>query len=81
MMVLINKAMTVAGKKMESGTAADLASFTDKTSIASYAQQSIATLLKNGIMEGNGGKANPSGLATRAEAAVLAYRVYNFGSH
>ncbi|MNI49563.1 Endo-1,4-beta-xylanase A precursor [compost metagenome] len=81
MMVIIDKAMSIADMNIAKGSAADLNTFSDRTSIASYAKSSIATLYKNSIMTGNSGKVNPSLPATRAEAAVLIYRVYNINSN
>ncbi len=77
MMVFINKAMIVAKKNLAAGTTADLNAFTDRTSITSYAEQSVATLVKNGIVSGSGANINPLGNVTRAETAVLIYKVYN----
>lgn len=77
MMVLINRAMTVAKKNLTAGTSADLAKFTDKETVSSYALESISTLIKNGIVAGDGKNINPLGNATRAETAVLIYMMYN----
>lgn len=76
MMVLINKAMKIAGKELAAGSDADLSKFSDRTRIASYARQSVATLVKNGIVAGSGTTVNPIGNATRAETAVLIYKIY-----
>ena len=77
MMTLINRAMLAAKRDLASGTAADLEKFADKASVAFYAAQSVATLVKNGIVTGDAGNINPLGNATRAETAVLIYRIYN----
>lgn len=77
LMTLIDRAMEVANKELAAGTDADIAAFVDKSSIASYAVQSISTLVKNGIVTGDGTNINPLGNATRAETAVLIYRIYN----
>jgi hypothetical protein len=37
----------------------------------------VAALVKNGLVEGDQNKLNPNGHATRAEAAVMLYRVFN----
>ncbi|MDI4646365.1 S-layer homology domain-containing protein [Cohnella hashimotonis] len=79
MMVLVDKALTAANIPATRGTSTDLDAFADKFSVAAYAQSSAATLYKNGIIKGDGSKVNPTGFATRAEAAVLAYRIYNLG--
>jgi hypothetical protein len=77
MMTLIDRAMKVAKKDLAAGTDADLSKFSDRSNVASYAAQSVATLIKNGIVTGDGAKVNPLGNATRAETAVLIYRIYN----
>ncbi len=77
MMVMIDLAMTAAEHSLERGSAADLAVFKDQDHVASYAAQSAATLVKSGIVQGSGEGINPLGIATRAEAAVLIYRIYN----
>lgn len=77
LMVLIDRAMKIAGKELVEGHESDLDIFADKSVIAPYALKSIATLVKNGIVLGDGSLINPLGNATRAETAVLIYRVYN----
>ncbi len=77
MMVMIGRAMTAAGHSLNRGSAADLAGFKDRANVASYAVQSAATLVKSGIVEGSGEQINPRGITTRAEAAVVIYRIYN----
>jgi len=73
----IDKAMNVAKKNLVSGSEADIAKFIDKADVASYAKQSVTTLVKNEIVSGDDGKINPLGNATRAETAVLIYKIYN----
>ncbi|HEX9060898.1 MAG TPA: S-layer homology domain-containing protein, partial [Clostridia bacterium] len=77
MMALIDRAMLAAKKNLSAGSVDDLNKFTDKSEISSYAAKSIASLIKNGIVTGNGTGINPLGIATRAETAVLIYRIYN----
>ncbi|MCR4430200.1 MAG: S-layer homology domain-containing protein [Tepidanaerobacteraceae bacterium] len=55
----------------------DLYKFTDKSLIASYAVEGIATLVKEGLIAGSANKINPKSNATRAEAAVLLCGIYN----
>jgi len=77
MMVLIDRALKVAGKGLAKGTQADLAGFADKDMISSFAKDSVAALVKSGIIKGDGTNINPLGNTTRAEAAVVIYRIYN----
>ncbi|HHV99777.1 MAG TPA: S-layer homology domain-containing protein, partial [Clostridiaceae bacterium] len=77
MMTLIDRALKVAGKGLAAGIDADLEGFADKDMIASYATDSVAALVKSGIIKGDGTNINPLGNTTRAEAAVVIYRIYN----
>ncbi|WP_171654960.1 S-layer homology domain-containing protein [Paenibacillus foliorum] len=49
--------------------------FSDKADIAPYAAESIAFMVNAGIVEGAGSYLNPHNSASRAEAAVLLYRI------
>ncbi len=51
--------------------------FKDKANISEYAQNSMATLVGEGLIEGYKDTINPYGIATRAEAVVFLYRIYN----
>lgn len=52
--------------------------FSDKDNIAEYAAESINALAANEILTGNpDGTFNPKGNTTRAETAVMVYRVYS----
>ncbi len=51
--------------------------FNDKADIAGYAAKSMATLVTEGLISGQGDKLNPGSRATRAEAAVFLYKIYN----
>jgi hypothetical protein len=65
-------------KKLEvQGMASDLDRFADKSLIAAYATDSIASVVKEGLIVGSGDRINPLGNATKAEAAVFLYRIYN----
>ena len=56
-------------------TKASLSTFGDASSVASYAQQAMEFLVGKGIVQGSGGLLNPRGNITRAEAAVILYRI------
>ena len=77
MMVLAEKAMTAAKKSIAAGSAKDLNKFSDASDIADYASDSIAAMVKDGIVKGDGYRINPLGNATRAEVGVIIYRIYN----
>lgn len=76
MMTLVVRALNVAGKCFENADEADIQGFTDASLVSDYAVQSVATLVKNGIIQGAGNRLNPRFNLTRAEAAVLLYRIY-----
>lgn len=48
----------------------------DKSEL-SLAVNSVATMVKEGLIEDNDNKVNPTGNTTKAEAAVFFYRLYN----
>ncbi|TBL71396.1 S-layer homology domain-containing protein [Paenibacillus thalictri] len=75
LMVLAARALKVTGKLTESGTKDDLSAFKDVSNIADYAVDSIAALVKAGIIEGSDNMINPQGKATRAEVAVIVFRI------
>ncbi|MNW18330.1 Endo-1,4-beta-xylanase A precursor [compost metagenome] len=50
--------------------------FADESSVASYAAESLASLYKAGLIEGDGSQLLPLHKATRAETAVLMQRIY-----
>jgi hypothetical protein len=76
MFVLIARAMRYSGKLVGTGTIGNLTSFTDRNDIASYAIGDIAALYLNGMVAGTNNMILPLANATRAEAAVLIYRMY-----
>lgn len=76
-MVLIERALKEAKKEIAAGSEDNLSGFADRSEVASYAKQSVSSLIRNGIINGDGSGINPLGNATRAETAVLMYRIYN----
>ena len=76
MMVIITRAMKISGKSLDE-SATDLSKFTDAFKVAPYAVNAVAQLTKAGIIMGNNGAINPQGTATRAETAVIMYRILN----
>jgi hypothetical protein len=76
MMVCVSRAMKAAGRKLDE-SASDLSMFTDSDEVAGYASGAAAQLVKEGIIMGSGGRINPKGTATRAETAVIIYRILN----
>lgn len=77
MMVFVSRAMKLTNKLTAQGSLADLVSFSDAELVSSYAVDDVAALIKSGVIEGSNNRINPKGAATRAEIAVLIYRLYN----
>jgi len=77
MMVLLAKAMKIVGKNSEIGTDVNINGFNDVAEVSNYAVEGIATLINEGIIQGSGNMIDPQGKATRAETAVMMYRVLN----
>jgi hypothetical protein len=51
-MVLVDRALTIEGKKLSAGKSSDLYTFKDRNSVSDYAVTSVATLVKAGIIQG-----------------------------
>jgi len=52
----------------------DLASFSDAAKVSSYAETAVKWAVAQGILNGSNGALNPTGTATRAEAAAMLQR-------
>lgn len=76
MLVITARAMKLVKKFDDTGTSAELNTFVDRAKISEYAVNDIATMVKEGLVKGSDNRVNPSDNTTRAEAAVLLYRVY-----
>lgn len=74
-MVLVDRTLKVQGKKLTAGSSSDLNIFKDTKSVSDYAVTSVATLVKAGIIQGSNGYLNPKSFISRAEMAVIIYRV------
>ncbi|WP_164716358.1 S-layer homology domain-containing protein [Paenibacillus whitsoniae] len=74
MMVVAARAMKVAGRQLDDA-ATDLSGFQDPGEVAAYAVTPLAQLVKKGIIQGDYGRIKPNDTATRAEAAVIIYRI------
>lgn len=77
MMVLITQALRKTGKLSEVGTVSELNKFKDRSKVAGYATEAVATLVKEGVILGDGSFIHPKGMTTRAEMAVMIFRVMN----
>jgi hypothetical protein len=77
MMVLIAKALAYANQAVPA-PAEPLSGFADTGSVAGYARDSVAGLIHAGLVNGSDGNIHPEAWTTRAETAVLMYRLYNY---
>jgi len=77
MMVLTARALEKYKGLKVTDDPAVLEKYSDKGDVADYAAGSLATLVKKGLIAGSGDRLNPRANATRAEAAVFLYRIYN----
>lgn len=75
MMVLTARALSVAGKQLDAS--GSLSAYPDASSISDYAKNSVTALVNSGIIIGKGGGVAPHDSLTRAEAAVILYRIWN----
>lgn len=53
-----------------------LDSFTDASTVSTYAENAMQWAVANGIVNGSNGKLNPQNNATRAQAAAILMRFY-----
>jgi len=77
MMCLVSRAMKVAGKELD-GSGADLSQFRDVNEIAGYALNAVKEMVSEDIIVGYDGILNPKGNVTRAQAAVVMYKILYF---
>jgi hypothetical protein len=70
-LVLMYRAMTVAGAKLEKGS---LGEFSDADTVSAYAYDCVAALVNAGVINGSAGKLNPRQNMTRAQMAVALNR-------
>jgi uncharacterized lipoprotein YddW (UPF0748 family) len=77
MMVIVMNALDKAGAMIEKADEKYLDNYSDTWKISSYAKIAVATLTKEGIVNGFDGKIKPKSMATRAEIAVVFANVLN----
>ncbi|MBE1442744.1 S-layer homology domain-containing protein [Paenibacillus sp. OAS669] len=78
MMTLTERALHTAGLLAESrgtDTRVELKAFADASQVADYAASSVAALIREGLIEGSGGSLRPQDNTSRAETAVMLYRI------
>lgn len=77
MMVLVARALKAAGKLDTAADKDDLKGYDDADEVSGYAMESVAALVKEGIIQGSDNIINPKGTATMAQSAVVIYRLLN----
>ncbi|MFD0673080.1 chitobiase/beta-hexosaminidase C-terminal domain-containing protein [Cohnella sp. GCM10027633] len=77
MIVLAERALKAAGFELAAAPASPLGQFADASDIPAYAEASFVSFVSEGIVLGDGNRIAPNAASTRAQAAVLLYRIYN----
>ncbi|MDF9843838.1 MULTISPECIES: endo-1,4-beta-xylanase [unclassified Paenibacillus] len=75
MMVIAARALAAAGKAAASSSGS-LNAYPDAAQVAGYAADSVSLLVKAGVVAGKNGLLAPGDTLTRAEAAVIVYRIW-----
>ncbi|WP_158289491.1 S-layer homology domain-containing protein [Paenibacillus flagellatus] len=77
MAVIVSRVLAMIGKSGEERAAADSSDgFADASNISGWAQEAVGQVVRAGIMNGtDGGRFDPSGSASRAQAAVMLKRL------
>lgn len=74
MMVLTARALAASKQVKASGVVG--AAYLDEASISSYAKDSASLLIQSGVVNGKNNRIAPNDTLTRAEAAVILYRIW-----
>ncbi|AIQ55265.1 S-layer homology domain-containing protein [Paenibacillus sp. FSL R7-0331] len=72
---LLYRSLKILNELPEGAAAAGLSGYSDASLVAGYAQEALQALTASGIVSGNGGKLDPQGLSTRAQAAQVIYNL------
>ncbi|GBF76157.1 hypothetical protein PA598K_04605 [Paenibacillus sp. 598K] len=75
MMVIVARALQ-AMERLSMESDGDLSRFVDGSQVAAYARDAVAALVELDVIQGDGAAIRPLGTATRAETAVIIYRIY-----
>lgn len=78
MFTLVYRFLKMSDIAYEEADTKILEQYADCGDIAEYAHEASAVLIQNGFVTGSNGKICPEQNATRAETAVLIYRLYNY---
>jgi 3',5'-cyclic AMP phosphodiesterase CpdA len=75
MFTLLYNTLGMLGKLPPDANGPAIGSFTDADKIADYAKEAISYLTASGIVSGDGGKIDPTGISTRAQMAQVLYKL------
>lgn len=75
MMLIIYRVMEFIEKPLAAAETSELSVFADGGKVSDYAKAEVAALVKSGLVLGDGTNVNPQKNTTRAEMAVLLYRI------
>lgn len=75
---ILHNALPLLGISTSTPDLSVLDQFSDKDQIADYAKPHIAAMVSQGLASGSGGAIHPQGNLTRAEMAVLLYRLLTY---
>lgn len=76
MLVIVAQALKAAGKSLEPGSASDVADYKDAGKVSSYALKAVSSAVKAGLITGTDKMLNPKEYSSRAEIAVIVYKLY-----
>lgn len=77
-MVLIYRTLDEVNRSLRYSSSTSASSFTDYSSISSWATTAISSLVKNGVIQGSNNKISPKANITRAEMACILHRVITY---
>ena len=75
MMVMLHRALVLTQYGLDPAGEDALAAFSDARQISGYAREAVAVLTANRIVSGDNGALQPQRKTSRAETAVMLYRV------
>lgn len=75
MAVMAYRVLKADGKMEHPASTGALNKFADSGEAADYAREALEAFVEKGLLSGDGGNLRPTGGATRAEAAVLLWRI------
>lgn len=76
MMVIISRALDVMSIELPQLSGIELSTYADAAGVSSYAKEAVTALLESGLIQGSNNAIKPQSHATRAETAVIMYRLF-----